>query len=63
MVRELNAFVIDHGGRVYLAKDAFTTGPELARMYRRIPEFLEVREKYDPEKRITSALGVRLFGW
>ncbi|MCB9673177.1 MAG: FAD-binding oxidoreductase [Alphaproteobacteria bacterium] len=63
MVRELNAFVIDHGGRVYLAKDAFTTGPELRAMYPKLDTFLEVRERYDPDRRISSALGVRLFGW
>jgi FAD/FMN-containing dehydrogenase len=63
MVRELNAFVIGHGGRVYLAKDAFTTADEFRRMYPRLDEFLAVRETYDPERRITSALGVRLMGW
>lgn len=63
LVRELNAFVIDHGGRVYLAKDAFTTADEFARMYPRLDDFMAVRERYDPDHRITSALGVRLMGW
>lgn len=63
IVRELNAFVIAQGGRVYLAKDAFTDADEIRSMYPRIDEFLEVRERYDPDHRISSALGVRLFGW
>lgn len=63
MIREMNAFVLDHGGRVYLAKDAFTTADELARMYPRLEEFLAVREKYDPQRRISSALSVRTMGW
>jgi len=60
MVRELNAFVIDHGGRVYLAKDAFTTAGDLRRMYPQIDAFQAVRARFDPEQRIRSALGKRL---
>ncbi len=63
MIRELNAFVIAHGGRVYLAKDAFTTAEEIRAMYPRLDTFLAIREAYDPERRISSALAVRLFGW
>jgi FAD/FMN-containing dehydrogenase len=62
LVRELNAFVCDHGGRVYLAKDAFTTADELRRMYPRLPEFEAVRDRWDPERRFASAQSVRLLG-
>jgi decaprenylphospho-beta-D-ribofuranose 2-oxidase len=62
-VRELNAYVLDHGGRVYLAKDAFTTRDELLRMYPRAPQFDEVRRRYDPRGRLQSAQSVRVFGW
>jgi len=62
IVRELNAFVIDHDGRIYLAKDAYTTPAEFARMYPRRDAFLAVRETWDPEHRIASAQSVRLFG-
>lgn len=63
LIRELNAFVIDHGGRIYLAKDAFTTAAELRRMYPRLDAFLAVREKWDPDRRIQSAQSVRLMGF
>lgn len=62
LIHELNAFVIANGGRVYLAKDAFTEPDELAQMYPRLPEFLEVRNKYDPEHTLSSAQAVRLLG-
>lgn len=62
LVRELNAFVIAHGGRIYLAKDAFTTGPELRAMYSTVDEFLAVRDAWDPQRKLSSAQAVRLFG-
>lgn len=62
LVRELNAYVLDHGGRVYLAKDAFTTAEEFRRMYPRWEEFERVRDRVDPDRRLRSALSVRLLG-
>lgn len=62
-VRELNAIVLDHGGRVYLAKDAFTTRDEFHRMYPRADAFDAIRRRHDPEGRLQSAQSVRLFGW
>ena len=62
LVRELNAFVIDHGGRVYLAKDAFSTASEIRRMYPRWAAFQAVRDRYDPHRRLRSAMSVRVFG-
>jgi FAD/FMN-containing dehydrogenase len=59
LVRELNAYVLDHGGRVYLAKDAFTTADEFRRMYPRYPEFVAVRDRVDPERRLGSAQSER----
>ena len=63
LIHELNAMVIANGGRIYLAKDAFTTPSELRAMYPRIDEFLAVRERVDPQKTLTSALSQRLFGF
>ncbi len=60
LVRELNAYVLDHGGRVYLAKDAFTTADEFRRMYPRWEAFQAVRERWDPERTLASALSRRL---
>jgi FAD/FMN-containing dehydrogenase len=56
---DFNDYVLGHGGRIYLAKDAFTTREHLAAMYPRLPEFQAIRQKYDPERRLRSALGVR----
>ncbi len=62
LVNELNAFVIDHGGRVYLAKDQFTRAEDFKKMEPRLERFQQVRAKWDPELRIRSAQSVRLFG-
>lgn len=62
VVRALNALVLELGGRVYLAKDSFTTADELARMDPRVEEFQRVREVWDPERRFRSAQSVRLLG-
>lgn len=62
LVRELNAFVLDHDGRIYLAKDAFTTAEQFRPMYPRLDAFQAVRARHDPERRIRSALSERLLG-
>ena len=55
----MNEYVLRHGGRVYLAKDAFSRAPHIAAMYPRLEEWREVRRRYDPQGRIRSALGLR----
>lgn len=62
MVRELDAFVVDHGGRVYLAKDAFTSPEAFRKMYPQWERFQAVRDAWDPERKLRSALSVRLLG-
>jgi FAD/FMN-containing dehydrogenase len=62
VVARLNEAVIAEGGRIYLAKDAFTTADEFARMEPRLPDFFAVKRKWDPEWRLESALSRRLFG-
>jgi FAD/FMN-containing dehydrogenase len=59
MTAEFNEYVLKHGGRVYLAKDAFTTREHFAAMYPRLPEFHAVRQKYDPQGRLRSAMAIR----
>jgi FAD/FMN-containing dehydrogenase len=63
LVDALDELVIREGGRVYLAKDAFTR-PERFRAMEadRLPEFERVRAKYDPDRRLRSAQSVRLLG-
>lgn len=62
LIGELNAFVLDHGGRIYLAKDAFTSAEDFRRMYPRWEAFEAVRDRYDPQRRLASAQSVRLLG-
>jgi FAD/FMN-containing dehydrogenase len=60
LVADLNEFVIGHGGRIYLAKDAFTTAAHFRAMYPRLDEFEAVRRRWDPEGRLASAQSRRL---
>jgi len=62
LVDELNEFVIAAGGRVYLAKDAFTRAEHYAAMEPRLPEWQRVRDRWDPTRRLRSAQSVRLLG-
>jgi len=62
LVDSLNAFTLDHGGRIYLAKDAFTRPEHFRAMYPRFEEWECIRRRFDPEGRIRSALSVRLMG-
>ncbi|MDP2311313.1 MAG: FAD-binding oxidoreductase [Pseudomonadota bacterium] len=62
IVDRLNEFVIAAGGRIYLTKDRFTRPEHFSAMEPRLPAFLAVREKYDPERRLRSAQSVRLLG-
>ena len=52
--------VIESGGRVYLAKDAFATPEQFRKMYPRWEEWMEIRRRYDPQGTLRSAQGVRL---
>ena len=52
--------VLQAGGRVYLAKDARTRAENLKAMYPQLPDWREVRDRLDPEHRITSDLSRRL---
>jgi FAD/FMN-containing dehydrogenase len=62
LVHELDAHVIESGGRIYLAKDAVTRAEDFARMMPRLGEWKAVRDRWDPRRRFRSALSVRLFG-
>jgi decaprenylphospho-beta-D-ribofuranose 2-oxidase len=62
LVDALNDEVIAAGGRIYLAKDAFTRAEHFRAMESRLPAWLRVRRLWDPENLIKSAQSVRLFG-
>ncbi|MEQ1868792.1 MAG: FAD-binding oxidoreductase [Vicinamibacterales bacterium] len=62
IVDTLNEFVISVGGRIYLAKDAFTRAEHFRAMEPRLDAFNAVRRKWDPHGRLRSAQSVRIFG-
>ncbi len=59
----LGEFVAAEGGRIYLAKDAFTRPEHLRAMDgERLAAFDAARRRWDPERRLRSALSIRLLG-
>lgn len=56
----LDAIVADHGGRLYLAKDARMTPAMLRCGYPRLEQFLAVRRTIDPAGKFSSLLSERL---
>lgn len=57
---ELDRIVLEHGGRVYLAKDACLNAEKCAAMYPNVPRFREIKRQLDPQQRIASSLGRRV---
>ena len=62
IVDKLNERLIEYGGRIYLAKDAFTRAEHFRAMEPRLDAWLRVRRKWDPERRLRSVQSVRVFG-
>ena len=60
IVDALNERVIAEGGRVYLAKDAFTRHEHFLAMNTRLPEWQRIRRIWDPDCKIRSAQSVRI---
>ena len=56
----LERVVLDHGGRMYLAKDARMSAAGFAAMYPRLPEFRAILAEVDPDGRMMSDLARRL---
>ncbi len=59
-LRDLDAVVLRHGGRIYPAKDAVTTPESFAAMYPRIEEFRAIKARLDPKNRLSSSLARRV---
>jgi FAD/FMN-containing dehydrogenase len=59
-LRELDHIVLDHGGRVYTAKDCATTAASFAKMYPRLDEFKAIQIRLDPQRRLASDMARRL---
>ena len=61
-VDRLNRLVLAEGGRIYPTKDAFTQAEHFRAMEPRLDAFDAVRRKWDPQRKLRSALSVRLLG-
>lgn len=60
LLAELEAITLDHGGRVYLAKDAALSAQGFRRMYPQWSEFRRVLEEIDPQATMMSDMAQRL---
>lgn len=60
LLDELDAIVADHGGRIYLTKDARWSAERLRQGYPRLDEFLAIRRRVDPAGKFSSLLSQRL---
>ena len=60
LCRRCDRIVLEHGGRLYLAKDALMDAATFRAMYPRLDEFLDVKRRYDPSGRFTSSQARRL---
>jgi decaprenylphospho-beta-D-ribofuranose 2-oxidase len=56
----LDAILLRHGGRLYLAKDALTSPERFAAMYPRLEAWRKVKEAVDPGRRFASSQARRL---
>lgn len=59
-LEELDAIVLEYGGRVYLTKDARLPKDTFLRMYPQAENFLKIRNLLDPERKIRSLQSERL---
>ena len=60
LIDTLNRLTLEHGGRVYLAKDALLTADLFREMYPRAGEFAALLERIDPDCVFTSDMARRL---
>ena len=60
LLDELDQVVMEHGGRVYLAKDVRLKPDVFRMMYPELEKWIEVKRSIDPENLFSSALAKRL---
>ena len=58
--KELDAVVMQAGGRIYLGKDAMMNREEFQVMYPQYKEWLQIKAKWDPQNKFTSNISRRL---
>jgi FAD/FMN-containing dehydrogenase len=59
-LHELDRMTLDHGGRIYLAKDAVLRAEDFAAMYPKLESFRAIQRKLDPRRQFSSSLARRL---
>lgn len=57
---QLDAIVVAHGGRLYLTKDARMSAELFRQTYPEWERFVEIKNKYDPDNRLSSLQSRRL---
>jgi decaprenylphospho-beta-D-ribofuranose 2-oxidase len=60
LLDKLDKIVLQHGGRIYLAKDARMSAESFQAMYPRHEEWLRIKTEIDPQHRFSSSLSRRL---
>jgi decaprenylphospho-beta-D-ribofuranose 2-oxidase len=60
LLNKLDEIVLQHGGRVYLAKDARLSAESFRAMYPRYAEWLKIKNAVDPQNRFSSSMSRRL---
>ena len=60
LLDEFDAIVLQHGGRVYLAKDARLSPEAFRAMYPRLNEWQAIKQALDPANVFSSSLSRRL---
>lgn len=60
LLNKLDEIVLQHGGRVYLAKDARLSADSFRAMYPRYQEWLAIKNTVDPQNRFSSSLSRRI---
>lgn len=60
LLDKLDRIVLQHGGKIYLAKDARMSAESFQAMYPRYREWLEIKNRIDPNHRFSSSLSRRL---
>ena len=59
-LHELDRMTLDHGGRIYLAKDAAVRAEDFAAMYPKLEAFRAVQRKLDSQRLLSSSLARRV---
>jgi FAD/FMN-containing dehydrogenase len=59
-LHELDRMTLDHGGRIYLAKDALLRAEDFAAMYPKLETFRAIQRKLDPQRSFSSSMARRL---